>query len=51
MLYNTAITSPNIILTFISNCHLIPRRIFTIGNRELKSQEGTTQSNPSAMGA
>ena len=48
MLHNISITCP-ILSTFISNWYLVPTRCFILGNKEIKSKEGTTQSNPTAM--
>ena len=38
-----------ILSTFASNCYLITARLFILGNKEIKSKEGTTQSDPTAM--
>ena len=35
--------------TFVYNCYSAPSRLFVIGGFELKSEEGTTQGDPSAM--
>ena len=50
MLHNISIACP-ILTTFISNCYTIPARLFVVGNFELKSREGTTQGDPTAMAA
>ena len=50
MLHNISIVCP-ILTTFISNCYTIPARLFVVGNFELKSREGTTQGDPTAMAA
>ena len=50
MLHNISIICP-IITTFISNCYTKPARLFVVGNFELKSTEGTTQGDPTAMAA
>ena len=39
------------IATFLYNCYAIPARIFIIGGKELRSQKGTTQGDPTAMAA
>ena len=36
---------------FISNCFVVPARDFIIGNKEIKSKEGTKQGKPDEMGA
>ena len=50
MLHNISITCP-LITTFIANCYIEPARLFVVGNHEIKSREGTTQGDPTAMGA
>ena len=50
MPHNISITCP-ILSTFVSNCYLVPARLFILGNEEIKSTEGTTQGDPTAMGA
>lgn len=41
ILHNIPITCPTI-STIISNCYLVLARLFVIGNKGLKSKEGTT---------
>ena len=50
MLHNISITCP-ILSTFVSNCYLVPARLFILGNKEIKSKEGTTQGDPTTMAA
>ena len=50
MLHNISIICP-ILSTFVSNCYLVPARLFILGNKEIKSKEGTTQGDPMAMAA
>ena len=50
MLQNISITCP-ILSTFVSNCYLVTVRLFILGNKEIKSKEGTTQSDPTVMAA
>ena len=50
MLHNLNFICP-VITTYITNCYIIPARLFTIGGEEILSKEGTTQSDPTAMGA
>ena len=50
MLHNISIICP-IVSTYISNCYCIPARLFIIGGTELLSKEGTTQGDPTSMGA
>ena len=50
MLDNISITCP-LITTFIANCYMKPARLFVARNHEIKSREGTTQGDPTAMGA
>ena len=45
-----SITYP-LITTFIANCYMEPARLFVVGNHKIKSREGTTQGDPTAMGA
>ena len=47
ILPNISITYP----TFLANCFMEPVRLFFEGNQEIKSREGTTQEDPTAMGA
>ena len=49
MLHNISITCP-LITTFIANCYIEPARLFVVGNHEIKSREGTTQGDPTAVG-
>ena len=49
MLHNISITCL-ILSIFVSNCYLVSARLFTLGNNEIKSKEGTTQDDPTAMG-
>ena len=37
--------------TYVRNCYAKPSRLFIAGGKELKSSEGTTQGDPSAMPA
>ena len=50
MIHNIAVLCP-IIATFVKNCYNVPARLFVIGGKELLSKEGTTQGDPTAMGA
>ena len=50
MLHNISITCP-ILSTFVSNCYLVPARLFILGNKEIKSKEGTTQGDPTVIAA
>ena len=50
MLHDFSITCP-ILSTFVSNCYLVPARLFILGKKEIKSKEGTTQGDPTAMAA
>ena len=50
ILPNITITYP-LITTFIANCFMEPVRLFVEGNHEIKSREGTTQGDPTAIGA
>ena len=49
-LHNIQIICPEI-STFIRNCYLKPARLFVVGGIEIKSEEGTTQGDPTAMPA
>ena len=49
MLHNLNFICP-IITTYITNCYIIPARLFIIGGGEILSKEGTTQGDPTAMG-
>ena len=40
-----------VIATYISNCYMCPARLFIIGGEELFPKEGTTQGDPTSMGA
>ena len=40
-----------IIATYIINCHAIPSRLFIVSGGDILSSEGTTQVDPTAMGA
>ena len=48
ILHNISIRCP-ISLPFVSNCNLVPAQLFILGNKEIKSKEGTTQGDPTAM--
>ena len=50
MLHNLKLICP-VIATYISNCYMCPARLFTIGGGDLFSKEGTTQGDPTSMGA
>ena len=50
MLHNLKFICP-IIANYIINCYAIPSRIFIVGLGEILSSEGTTQSDPTVMGA
>ena len=50
MLHNLNFICP-IITTYITNCYITPARLFIIGGGEILSKEGTTQGDPTAMGA
>ena len=39
------------IATFLYNCYAISTQLFIIGGKELRSREGTTQGDPTAMAA
>ena len=36
---------------YISNCYICPARLFITGRGELLSKEGTTQGDPTSIGA
>ena len=48
LLHNTEYICPEL-ATFIYNCYIIPARLFITGGKELRSREGTTQGDPTAM--
>jgi hypothetical protein len=48
LLHNIEYICPSI-ASFIYNCYIIPARLFIMGGKELKSLEGTTQGDPTAM--
>ena len=48
LLHNTQYICPPIHI-FVYNCYVIPARLFIIGGKEIKSCEGTTQGDPTAM--
>ena len=50
MLHNIKFICP-VIATYIVNCYSTPSRLFIVGGSELLSKEGTTQGDPTAMGA
>ena len=50
MLHNLEFICP-IITTYIINCYATPSRLFIVGGGEILSSEGTTQGDPTAMGA
>ena len=50
MLHNVEFIFP-IIATYIINCYATPSRLFIVGGGEILSSEGTTQGDPTAMGA
>ena len=50
MLHNISILCPKI-STYINNCYYTSARLFIIGGQEIFSKEGTTQGDPTAMGA
>ena len=50
MLHNLNFISP-IITTYITYSCITPARLFIIVGGEILSKEGTTQGNPTAMGA
>ena len=50
MLHNLKLICP-VIATYISNCYMCPARFFNVGGGELLSKEGTTQGDPTSVGA
>ena len=50
MLHNISILCP-IIATFVNNCYAVPARLFVICGKEILSNEGTTQGDPTSMAA
>ena len=40
-----------LISIYISNCYAAPARLFIFGGGEILSKEGTTQGDPTSMGA
>ena len=50
LLHNIGYSCP-VIATFLCNCYAISAQPFIIGGKELKSREGTTQGDPTAMAA
>ena len=50
MLHNLKFTS-TIIATYIINCYATPSRLFIVCEEEILSSEGTTQGDPTALGA
>ena len=50
MLHNLKLICP-VIATYILNCYTYPARLIIIGGGELFSKEGTTQGDPTSMGA
>ena len=50
MLHNLNFICP-VIATYISNCYMCPAGLFIIGGGESPSKEGTTQGDPTSMGA
>ena len=50
MLHNLNFICP-VIATYISNCYMCPAGLFIIGRGESPSKEGTTQGDPTSMGA
>ena len=50
MLHNISVLCP-IISIYITNCYSSPARLFITGGGEIKSLEGTTQGDPTAMAA
>ena len=40
-----------LISTYICNCYAAPARLFIFGGGEILSKEGTTQGDPTSMGA
>ena len=47
-LHNTKILCPSI-STYITNCYSSPTDLYIQGGRSIKSEEGTTQGDPTAM--
>ena len=47
-MHNMKIICPEI-STFVANCYQEPARLFVMGGLEIKSLEGTTQGDPTAM--
>ena len=39
-----------ILARYVTTCYQAPARLFVIGGKELRSQEGTTQGDPIGMG-
>ena len=50
MLHNLKFICP-IIATYIINCYATPSRLFIVNGGEILTSEGTTQGDPTAMGA
>ena len=50
LLHNIEYLCP-VIATYIYNCYAISARLFISGGKELRSREGITQGNPTAMAA
>ena len=50
MFHNSKFICP-IIATYIINCYATPSRLFIVGGGEILSSEGTTQGDPTVMGA
>ena len=50
MLHNLKFICP-IIATYIMNCYATPSRLFIVGLGETFSSEGTSQGDPTALGA
>ena len=48
MLHNIKMLCP-ILAQYVKNCHCSPARLFVIGGKEIKSNEGTTQGDPAGM--
>ena len=49
-LHNIQVVCPELSM-YIHNCYLKPARLFVVGGIEIKSEEGTTQGDPTAMPA
>ena len=47
-LHNTKIICPSL-STYINNCYSTPSKLYIQGGKSLKSEEGTTQGDPTAM--